>query len=163
MKSAIFVLALALPSLAGATDKPDEKKDDKTAELKLTADEEALIDLTNAERKKADKGLKPLKMNPRLMETARKHAANMAAQNKLDHKIDNQEPVDRAKAAGYKSKFVGENISWNQKTPKDAIEAWMISETHRDNILLKEYTEIGVAVARNQKGQPYWAQVFGMP
>ena len=43
------LLAFALVPLASA--------DDKKAELKLTADEEAVIALTNAERKKAEKEL----------------------------------------------------------------------------------------------------------
>jgi uncharacterized protein YkwD len=159
----VFVLACVLAPLTVTAVTPDEKKDDKKAELKLSADEEELIELTNAERKNAEKDLKPLKMNPKLMETARKHAENMAGQDKLDHKIDDLEPTDRTKAAGYKSKFVGENIAWNQKSPKQVMEEWMKSETHRDNILLKDYTEIGVAVARNKKGQPYWVQVFGKP
>ena len=128
-RSSILALALALAPLARA----DEKKDDKKGELKPTADEQALLDLTNAERKKAD--LEPLKMNPKLMEAARKHAENMAKQDKLAHVLDEKEPVDRAKAAGYKSTYIGENVSWNQKDPKEALAEWMDSEPHRANIL----------------------------
>ena len=149
------LLAFALVPLASA--------DDKKAELKLTADEKAVIELTNAERKKAEKELPPLKMNPQLMAAARKHAENMAAQDKLDHKLDDKDPGDRTKAAGYTSTFVGENIAWNQKSPKDVVRAWMESEGHRENVLHAEYTEIGVAVAKNKKGEPYWVQVFGKP
>jgi uncharacterized protein YkwD len=159
----LFALVLALVPFAGAAQEPDKKNDDKKGEIKLTADEQAVIDLTNAERKKAEKDLKPLKMNPQLMEAARKHAENMAAQDKLDHILDEKNPGDRTKAAGYKSEFVGENISWNQKAPKDALKAWMESEPHRENILNADFTEIGVAVAKNKKGQPYWVQVFGKP
>lgn len=161
----LFAFLLALTPFALAQ-KPVEKKADKKdakGELKLTTDEQAVIDLTNAERKKAEGDLKPLKMNPQLMEAARKHAENMAAQDKLDHILDEKNPGDRAKAAGYKSEFVGENIAWNQKAPKAALKAWMESEVHRDNILSADYTEIGAAVAKNKKGQPYWVQVFGKP
>ena len=155
----VVLLAFALGPLAAA----DDKKDDPKAEMKPTADEEAVIELTNAERKKAEKELPPLKMNPRLMEAARKHAANMAAQDKLDHKLDDKDPSDRTKAAGYASTFVGENIAWNQKSPKDVVKAWMNSEGHRENILHADYTEIGVAVAKSKQGEPYWVQVFGKP
>ena len=110
-----------------------------------------------------EKELPPLKMNPQLMAAARKHAENMAAQDKLDHKLDDKDPSDRTKAAGYASTFVGENIAWNQKSPKDVVKAWMESEGHRENVLHAEYTEIGVAVAKNKKGEPYWVQVFGKP
>lgn len=152
-----LVLLLALVPFAAAQDKTDPKKD----EFKLSAEEKAVIELTNAERKKADKGLEPLKMNPQLMEAARAHAANMAKQDKLEHVLDEKEPADRAKAAGYKYAYVGENIAWNQKTPAQVLDGWMKSEGHRENILRAEYAEIGVAVVRNKKGQPYWVQVFG--
>ncbi len=152
---AVLALVLALVPLAGADDKKDDKKD----ELKLTADEQAVIDRTNDER--LTFALKPLKANPQLMEAARKHAENMAKQDKLEHVLDEKTPSDRTKAAGYKSGFVGENIAWNQKDAKEVLTGWMDSEGHRDNILKKEYTEIGVAVAKNAKGEPYWVQVFG--
>src|SRR3954451_2607533 len=93
-----FLLCFALLPGAQADDKKDAKKDKKEA-FKLSADEQAVIDLTNAERKKADKCLEPLKMNPKLTEAARKHAANMAAQEKLEHELDGKTPSDRAEAA----------------------------------------------------------------
>ena len=141
-------------------------KDDKKDAIKLTEDEQSVIDLTNAERKKAEKDgksldLKPLKMNPKLMEAARKHAENMAAQDKIEHVLDEKDPADRVKAAGYKYRAVGENIAWNAKGPKQVVAGWMDSEPHRENILSADYTEIGVAVAKNDKGEPYWCQVFG--
>jgi uncharacterized protein YkwD len=139
----------------------DGKNDDKKDEIKLTGDEQALIDLTNAERAKADKDLKPLKMYPKLMEAARKHAENMAAQDKLDHVLDEKNPADRVKAAGYKYRATGENILWNAKTPKEAVAGWMDSPPHRESILKPVYTEIGVGIAKNKKGEPYWVQVFG--
>ena len=86
-----LVLLLVLVPLASAQDKKDPKKDAKKDEFKLTAEEKAVIELTNAERKKADKGLEPLKMNPQLMEAARAHAANMAKQDKLEHVLDEKE------------------------------------------------------------------------
>jgi uncharacterized protein YkwD len=156
MFRSLLVLFVTLP-FAAAQDKKEPKKD----EFKLSAEEKAVIELTNAERKKKELG--ELKMNPQLMEAARAHAANMAKQDKLDHKLDEKEPVDRTKAAGYKSAFVGENVAWNQKSPAQVVDGWMKSEGHRENILRPEYTEIGVAVARNKKGQPYWVQVFGKP
>src|SRR4051812_1595324 len=105
-----FLLAFALLPCAQAEDKKDAKKDKKEA-FKLSAEEQGVIDQTNAERKKADKSLEPLKMNPKLMEAARKHAANMAAQAKLEHELDGKTPADRADAAGYEWSVIGENIA----------------------------------------------------
>lgn len=134
-------------------------KKDKKEELKLTKEEEVVIELTNSERKNAD--LPPLAANAQLMVAARAHAENMAKQDKLDHVLDDKKPADRVKDAGYQFGYVGENVAWNQADPKEALESWMNSQGHKDNILKKEYAEIGVAVAKNAKGERYWVQVFG--
>ena len=130
-------------------------------DLKLSEDEKAVIELTNAERKKAD--LPPLTANPKLFAAARAHAGNMAKQDKLAHELDDKTAEDRLKAASYKYSRYGENIGWKYDTPKVAIAAWMDSPIHKENILTKDFTEIGVAVAKNAKGEPYWVQVFGAP
>ena len=152
--TAAFVLALIQLS-AAQEKKTDEKKD----ELKLSKEEQAVIDLTNAERKK--EMLPPLVANPKLMAAARAHAENMAKQDMLKHKLDDKEPWDRTKDAGYKNGHIGENIHWNAETPKEAMKDWMGSQLHRENILKKEFEEIGVGVVKNKKGERYWAQVFG--
>ena len=105
-------------------------------EPKLSKDEQEVIDLTNAERKAAN--LPPLKVNASLLEAARSHAANMAKQDKLEHVLDGKTHTDRTKAAGYASGFVGENISWNSKDPKETVAGWMNSQGHKDNILNKD-------------------------
>jgi uncharacterized protein YkwD len=157
-------LAFALVPLAIAQEKKDEKKD----ELKLTKEERELIDLTNAERKKAwlnpfAPNPRPLAPNPQLMAAARAHAANMAKQEKAEHVLDEKGHTDRAKDAGYKYGYLGENVAWNQDTPKEVMSDWMNSKVHKENILKPEYTEIGVAVAKSKKGEPYWVQLFGSP
>jgi uncharacterized protein YkwD len=133
----------------------------RTDDIKLTQEEQTVIDLTNAERKKAD--LKPLAINPKLTAAARAHAANMAKQEKLEHTLDEKAFTDRAKEAGYDYGHLGENIARNDGAPKAVVEGWMTSEPHKENILNKEYTEIGVAVAKSAKGERYWVQVFGTP
>src|SRR5262249_33889607 len=127
-------------------------------DLKLSEDEMAVVELTNAERKKAD--LPPLKPNSKLFAAARAHVTNMARQDKLAHDLDDKTPEDRITAAGYMFSRWGENIGWRGETPKAAIAEWMDSPIHKDNILNKEFTEIGVAVAKNEKGERYWVQVF---
>jgi uncharacterized protein YkwD len=57
----------------------------------------------------------------------------------------------------------GENIAHNQRTPKEAVAAWMASQGHKDNLLDARFTEIGVAMAKNAKGEAYWVQVFAVP
>ena len=39
----------------------------------------------------------------------------------------------------------------------------MGSQQHRENILKREFREIGIGVARNEDGEIYYTQVFGTP
>src|SRR5207248_9421069 len=68
------VLAVALAPLAAAQDKKEPPAKEQKDESKLTQEEQEVIDLTNAERKKAM--LKPLSVNPKLVAAARGHAEN---------------------------------------------------------------------------------------
>jgi uncharacterized protein YkwD len=141
---------------------------EKKEELKSSKVEQELIDLTNEMRKAARltpaaPSPGPLAANPKLMTAARAHAANMAALEKLDHTLEDKTFADRAKDAGYQYRLIGENIAWSPETPKEVLEGWMNSPMHRENILKEEFTEIGVGVAKNQKGEQYWVQVFGTP
>jgi uncharacterized protein YkwD len=132
------------------------------AKLSLTKEEQAVLDLTNAAR--AKEKLPPLKPNALLFEAARAHSRNMAKQEKLAHDLDDKTPFDRVKATGYAYSHVGENIAAGQGlTAKGALKMWMGSQGHRENILRKEYEEIGIGVARTAKGDIYYTQVFGTP
>jgi uncharacterized protein YkwD len=162
MTHMVMAVAFLTAAAAGPLDEPKTADPPKEkVEFKLTADEQAVLDATNEERKKEK--LDPLTADPKLTEAARSHAANMAKQSKLDHTLDDQTFEDRAKAAGYKYRALGENIAHNSQSPKDAVAGWMASAGHKTNILNAEYTQIGLAVAKNDKGEPYWVQVFGAP
>jgi len=154
MRSCLAFL-LVVPVLALADTKPEEKK------LELTESEKGIIDQTNAQRKAA--GLPELVPNAKLMEAARGHSTNMASQGRMSHVLDGRSHADRATAAGYSYSSLGENIAWNQQTPEEVLGCWMRSSGHRANILGRGYTEIGVAVAVNERGERYWTQVFGTP
>lgn len=157
MTRLIAVVALVSAVAGRPLDEPPKEK----VVFKLTEDEQAVLDATNVERKKEK--LEPLTADPKLTEAARSHSANMAKQSKLAHTLDDKTFEDRVKAAGYSYRALGENIAHNQQSPKDAVARWMNSQGHKENILNAEYTHIGVAVAKNDKGEPYWVQVFAAP
>lgn len=134
---------------------------EKEGAFKLSDEERAVLDLTNVERQKVR--LPALKPSAQLFEAARTHAANMARQGSLDHFLGGTTPAGRILATGYRFSACGENIAWNQTAPKDALTSWMNSYGHRGNILNGGYAEIGVAVAKNARGERYWIQVFATP
>ena len=57
---------------------------------------------------------------------------------------------------------LGENLAGGQTTPKQVVQAWMDSKTHRDNILSKNFKELGVVYyyQSNSKFKHYWVQHF---
>ena len=141
---------------------PGELSQDLAREIASSGSvEEAVITRTNAERKVA--GLRPLVSSPQLDEVARRHAANMARRDQMKHDLDGHSPADRVKAVGFEFRAVGENIASKQPTPTAAVDAWMKSPGHRRNLLGEEYTHLGVGMAVNADGEPYWVQVFGTP
>ena len=58
--------------------------------------------------------------------------------------------------------MLGENLAGGQSSPQQVVQAWMDSKTHRDNMLSKKYTEMGVVYyyQANSKYKHYWVQHF---
>lgn len=149
----VLVCGVVLTVLTGA----DAPEDDK---FKISDDEQIILDATNAVRKKEK--LPALKANPVLFKVARAHSANMAKQGELNHVLDEKNPAQRVKAAGYEYRSVGENIAYGDfLKPEKAMDLWMDSPHHKENILRDTYQEIGIGIARNDKGEIYYTQVFG--
>lgn len=123
-----------------------------------------VVDLTNQARIR--NGLPALATNARLMEAARLHAEQMAAYQQLAHTISGARyPTMQARleAVGYSYATAAENVAWNQPGAPEVMNTWLNSSGHRANILHTGVIDIGVAVARSAKGEPYWVQVFGRP
>lgn len=58
--------------------------------------------------------------------------------------------------------ILGENLAGGQTSPQQVVQAWMDSKTHRDNILNKQFKELGVVYyyQSNSKFKHYWVQHF---
>ena len=55
----------------------------------------------------------------------------------------------------------GENLAFGFSTAEEAVEAWMNSPTHRDNILYDEFTKVAISIYQDDDGVCYWAQEYG--
>jgi uncharacterized protein YkwD len=126
-----------------------------------TAQEDQVTVLVNRER--ATAGCDPVRTDERLRSAARGHSQDMATNDYFSHTApDGDTFVDRAAAAGYpRDQAGGENIAMGYGTPADVMDGWMDSEGHRANILNCDFKAIGVGLARDSDGTPYWTQVFG--
>ena len=55
----------------------------------------------------------------------------------------------------------GENLAYGYYDANSAVNAWMDSPTHRENILWPEFTRIAISLYAADDGTYYWAQEFG--
>ena len=140
---------------AGATVEVDLRPDD------AGADERAVLDLTNAERRKM--GLAPLALSAELCRAARAHSKTMADRNQLAHTFGQEQFTDRIAATGYRAGEAGENIAMGAPTPSEAVAMWMRSPGHRANILNPRFRELGIGIGTSAGGQKYYTQVFAAP
>lgn len=133
----------ALPPLAFAVNDDKTSGDDASKENKfpLWAVEEQMIEYTNKVR--AEHGLPPIKMDERLVNSARQHAWWMVRNNTLQHT----------------SAQVAENIAMGQRTASEVVRDWMNSPGHRAN-MLGNYSRIGAAAYQTKGGTCYWCLQF---
>ncbi len=125
-----------------------------------------IISETNARRK--DNGLSALSENQNLDNAAMAKAKDMFKNQYFAHNSPSGiTPSGLVVQYGYDYIMTGENlILGNFASDKEAVDAWMNSPGHRENILNPKYTEIGAAVMKGTyEGQTVWigVQEFGRP
>ena len=55
----------------------------------------------------------------------------------------------------------GENLAYGYSSASSALDAWMNSATHRENILWPSFNRIAISIYVADDGTYYWAQEFG--
>lgn len=117
--------------------------------------ERAILDLVNVERAKVGAG--PLQADNALQATARAHSDDMFVRGYFAHDDPDGLSVADRIGDGHRQLIglTGENIwtgtnldlSDQNKTATSIMNDWMHSSSHRDNILKKNFTHLGVGVA----------------
>lgn len=124
-----------------------------------------LTNLTNEDR--AKNNVAPLKENKLLVKAAKLKAEDMATYGYFAHTSpDGKTPWYWLDKVGYQYLKAGENLAVNFSESKNVEEAWMNSPSHYENIIKKDYTEIGIATAEGTyEGKPttFVVQFFGTP
>lgn len=125
--------------------------------------EKRVFDLIN-DRRKA-KGLKPLVWNPSVAGVARSHSKEMALYDYFSHTdVDGYLVDNRAIRAGMNDwTAIGENIAYLRgfdDPAENAVERWMQSPSHRDNLLDSRWRETGIGLAIASDGTYFFTQVF---
>ena len=112
-------------------------------------------------------GLQPLSYNSVLAKAAEKKALDMFEDDYWAHIApDGTTPWDFIKGEGYRYTYAGENLARDFNKSDSVVKAWMNSQTHRENLLNPNYTEIGFAVVNgvlNGEKTTLVVQMFGKP
>lgn len=104
-----------------------------------------VIRLTNLKRE--ENGLAPVTLNLNLTDAAKQKGDDMLSHDYWAHiSPTGVEPWDFFNSVGYKYRYAGENLARDFSSANGAVDAWMASPSHRENMLSSKYKEIGVAV-----------------
>lgn len=108
----------------------------------------------------------PVSADGRLLEAARGHSADMAANDFFDHTgSDGLGVGHRVTNAGYAWSGVAENIAAGQQTMTRVVEGWLASPGHCENIMNPSLDQVGAACATADSSQygTYWTLVLATP
>jgi len=124
-----------------------------------------LTSLTNDQR--VENNLSILTENDLLKQAAQLKANDMASRGYFSHNTpEGRTPWYFLDQVNYKYKLAGENLAVNFFESIDVANAWMASPTHRANIVKRDYTEIGIAIASGTyegRNAVFVVQFFGKP
>jgi uncharacterized protein YkwD len=121
-----------------------------------------VLALVNQNRRRG--GCGGVALDHRLIVSAYKHAADMARHGYFAHEsLAGVGSSDRMWAAGFHWSRYGENIARGPGSAQEAVDGWMNSPAHRENILDCRLREMGIGVAVAGDGTPYWVQDFATP
>jgi uncharacterized protein YkwD len=186
MRAPRLLLLLCFAALAGAAVPAARSADDPYAALlapsgqcgvaadQLSLDravaQQAMTCLTNYARTQS--GLVPLQPNSTLNDAGQAKLAADLSCAEFSHTPCGRPftAVFEAYVQGAMGYAVGENIAWgtgSYGTPRQAMNGWLHSTGHRENILRADYRELGIGYLADQTFQGYagatlWSQEFGV-
>jgi len=119
--------------------------------------DDALFALLNAARR--EQGLHPLRRNEALDRVAAAHCRAMKSRGQISHDTGLGDPARRVEEAGLRPQATGENVALARSVPRLHRVLWA-SPSHRENLLLRRWDEVGVAVLERGDGSLLATEVF---
>lgn len=113
---------------------------------------------------RAQKGLKPLKVNPKLVAAAQAHSQDLAKSDRISHfGSDGSDHWQRINRVGYPARLTAENVATGQRSVNEVIHGWQKSRDHNANLLLADADEMGIAMVYKPDTQfkTFWTLVLG--
>lgn len=135
----------------------------RTTKFGSTVISSVLIDLTN--QKRVENNLPLLSTNNLLTSAALMKGNDMVSRKYFAHFApDGTTPWYWFNQAGYNFLYAGENLAINFRSSNAVENAWMASPKHRDNILGRQFKDIGIATVPGYDGNKpilFVVQLFG--
>jgi uncharacterized protein YkwD len=115
-------------------------------------------------RYRGQNGLGPVSVNSRLNALAEKQARAMAAADRMSHNVGSPFRA-RLNASGYFVRTAGENIAAGYSDFEDVFDRWRNSAPHRNNLLMRGATQIGIgkAYAPGTRYKVFWSLIVAAP
>jgi uncharacterized protein YkwD len=117
----------------------------------------AMIAALNRARSDADRSV--VKEDSKLTRVADQFARDLSARHLVDSRDrDGHTPFDILKRQGYRARMFGLSLASGESDPAKVVKSWLERKEDRDDLLAK-YDRVGVAVAVDQDGVPYWVVI----
>lgn len=135
------------------------------ARLRVDEDQMARQMLLSINYERQAEGRDPLIQDAALVQVARTRAEDMAANVYLAHRApDGSDVFDLLNGLHYAWGIGGENVARNDYPDAQAaqvsVEGFMGSASHRENVLERRFSRVGIAVARTADDMKYFVVVF---
>jgi uncharacterized protein YkwD len=113
---------------------------------------------------RAQNGIAPMQIDPRLNDTAAAYARAMGAADKLSHEIGGQ-LRQRLQAAGYVFGMAGENVGVGYRDFDEVFEGWKRSPAHDRGMKDADMTLMGIGSFHDPKTKwkTFWCLQFARP
>ena len=160
LAATILLQACSGDGQLGASQLVDQEPPAKVAPL----DRDAAVQMVN--RYRAEHGLGPVAINPKLNEVAEAHSEDLASGDRAAHEgSDGSDPWKRVERSGYYPRIAAENVGAGQRTLAEVFKGWQDSPSHNDNLLLKGALDMGIALkhAPDTSYKTFWTLVLAAP
>lgn len=163
MKTSLFksllIIIAAISLVSCSKNNEDEvltQKQFQVSNYDYSSDETKLVDLINNYR--TSKGLNVLEIVNHISFKSQEHNSYMISNNVVNHDLFDERSSNIIQVLG--AIKVGENIAYNFTTPEGALNAWMLSSSHKLNID-GNYTHLGISITVNPvNGKKYYTNMF---
>jgi len=166
MKNKFFILGMLFISslffMSCSNDQEEINLPEKSTSIvdnsvyNYSATELETLNLINEYRKSI--GLNTLEKLNYISIKSENHANYLMANNVVNHNDFTSRSNDIIRVLGAKN--VSENIAYNYITPKGALDAWLKSTSHKENIV-GNFTHFGIAIRQDPvSGKKYYVNIF---